>query len=300
MRRLAPSKTFLVGEYAVLQQSPAVLMSTGPHFEAKYSCVKPHTDQSQLGAINMDSPTGRYLHDLGLHGDDIHFVDPHQGKGGFGASTAQFLLAYLSINNINSLNEIDHSDLLNTYRTYHYSGKGLAPSGADLIGQLHGQITVYYPSTQDIRTLRWPFPELRLNLLHTGNKVATHEHLASLSSIDTQRLTPIIHSTIQALETADQTQFLLSINAYANALQTASYTHPISSDLLDKLEAESFMRAAKPCGALGADVLLVITDVDRQDDLLRWCADHSISFVADDSMISDGAITTRSNADVVR
>jgi mevalonate kinase len=57
MKILCPSKTFLLGEYAVLNDGPAILLATEPYFEWENNIFK----------------------------------DPYQKKGGFGASGAKFV-----------------------------------------------------------------------------------------------------------------------------------------------------------------------------------------------------------------
>jgi mevalonate kinase len=59
MRISCPSKTFLVGEYAVIGGGPALLATTPPYFVL----------------------------------DNARFIDPYRGAGGFGASGARLVLA---------------------------------------------------------------------------------------------------------------------------------------------------------------------------------------------------------------
>jgi len=59
MKISCPSKTFLCGEYAVIDSGPAILLATPPYFVLDHS----------------------------------NFIDPWQGAGGFGASGARFVLA---------------------------------------------------------------------------------------------------------------------------------------------------------------------------------------------------------------
>ncbi len=120
-----PGKTFLIGEYAVLEGAPAILVNTKPRF---LFSVKEEMQRKPVGTLSsyeqsslfskidtgekyhkkeplfkpMDSfhpqsPAGQWLK---LYPDiariyQIESRDPYFGKGGFGFSSAQFNLVYL-------------------------------------------------------------------------------------------------------------------------------------------------------------------------------------------------------------
>jgi len=84
MKILCPSKTFLLGEYAVLNGGPAILLATEPYFEW----------------------------------ENNHFKDPYQGKGGFGASGAKFVFKMFQENCFDALSA------LKKYQSTEHSGSG--------------------------------------------------------------------------------------------------------------------------------------------------------------------------------
>ena len=89
----APGKTFFLGEYAVLDEGVGLLCCTKPQFKL---IVKKDFSGEFLG-VHPDSPAGLWVRQNQWILKDFHleFRDPHLGRGGFGASTAQFLLVYI-------------------------------------------------------------------------------------------------------------------------------------------------------------------------------------------------------------
>src|SRR4051794_11791453 len=84
-------KVFILGEYAVLGGLPALVGTVSPRFKMFLS-------QTQ-DFIHPDSPLGRlqsWAKKMGLPDLGFRFEDPFEGRGGFGASTAQFAMAYLA------------------------------------------------------------------------------------------------------------------------------------------------------------------------------------------------------------
>src|SRR5665213_3933088 len=87
----APSKTFLTGEYAVLCGGPALVLNTSPRFE-----LKAVRGEFGVAGIPDGSPASQWIKQRAplLADWKIEFSDPHQGQGGFGASSAQFLFVH--------------------------------------------------------------------------------------------------------------------------------------------------------------------------------------------------------------
>ena len=122
-----PSKTFLMGEYAVLEGAPAILINTQPYFlfsitsqNHKGSMALRHrlslpwsqTQQSKKQVqgkktehikkwsplqVQAQSPAGQWLQQYPEIKQAYHIkaYDPYKGQGGFGYSTAQFNVMYL-------------------------------------------------------------------------------------------------------------------------------------------------------------------------------------------------------------
>jgi mevalonate kinase len=268
-----PSKTFLLGEYAVLKGLPALLLNTEPRFELHVSyAANPGLSHDGIESL---SPGGRFIQD---HADffkryQLYFYDPHEQRGGFGASSAQFLLLYSLLTYGHATVELQPAqffmqDLLACYQNYSWDGRGLAPSGADVIGQLQGKLTWFDKQQFTAHSQDWPFAELRAVLIRTGNKLATHRHLAELSSIPYQSFDKILLQAHHALQTADADGFIQAVKLYALELEQAGFVASATAALLAKLQALPYLLAAKGCGAMGADVILAIV---AQSDCTKFC-----------------------------
>ena len=107
-----PSKTFLLGEYVVIHGGPALVLTTEPRFTL-YALLQ--KTQRQID-IHSKSPAGKWIEQ---HADfyqqyHLQFNDPHQSKGGFGASGAQFILLE-ALRQYQNGETMDNEDLLKKF-----------------------------------------------------------------------------------------------------------------------------------------------------------------------------------------
>ncbi|HEX7674026.1 MAG TPA: hypothetical protein VF412_07640 [Bdellovibrio sp.] len=285
-----PGKTFLLGEYLALQGGPTLLGLTQPCFEL---IVKSGT--GDLGTIHPDSPAGKFVftHQDYFSKYDFEFKDPYQGRGGFGASTAQFLGVYSlwlykedAQRDMEKLFDIKH--MLETYNSVAWNGQGLPPSGADLVGQLKGSLTFFEKRRGYLSVASWPFTDLEFYLIHTGNKVQTHEHLKTLGEFDSSGLEKSFNMAKESFETHQSSLFVDAVNLYAMNLKALDFTCEPTLKLLTDIRSLAGVKAAKGCGALGADVLFVLTAKDQSLELKTYCQKHGLAIVASQSQISAG------------
>lgn len=285
-----PGKTFLAGEYLVLHGGPACVMLTEPCFELAIG-----RGTGSLEGIHPQSPAGKFfaLYKKDFEGFQMSFRDPYQGKGGFGASTAQFLGLY----SFRLLREgfqqdmeklIDYKELLETYYSCAWDGQGVRPSGADLVGQLKGALTLFDKQSGNISVKKWPFTDIEAFLVHTGNKIATHEHLKNISDFDPSELKSSFNIIRQGLDEGVSTQLIDGVNLYAQSLEKLSLTCPETLKLLRDLRGLRGVVAAKGCGALGADVVLVLCNTKSTETFLDYCKLNSLSLIASSKNISQG------------
>lgn len=304
-----PGKTFLVGEYLALAGGPSVVAMTRPCFDFSWSLVpKPPQEVRDAARIqhgfHAESPAGRLLNELKHQKSSslaysITFQDPHFGKGGLGASTAEFIGAWvfeqwvssasfrerfdetgrwdfveLLPNHLNEVAPLWNSDrvgsgrfrdLLDRY--FHYVKAG---SGADLVSQVAGSIAVWDGVQDQMRRFTWPFSDLSITLLKTGRKLATHVHLEAsgrgstrefgLDSSFEEDMREWVKEAIQSLATSDADRFVASVRGTGRLLADSGRLAPHSQNILDQLSDVSMVRAAKGCGAMGSDVILVLHD----------------------------------------
>lgn len=304
-----PGKIFLAGEYLALKGGPSFTLCVEPRFALEVR-KKNASGEAPLfkvdSGISPESPAGKWiLHHHEFFRDlDLRFVDPYQGRGGFGASSAQFLLVYFLKTDFVSLSnglliELSVDRLLAAYR--HYSGNmtdptntttnnttnttntnnttnnrqgGWLPSGADLLAQMRGGFVYGASARGALDRLTWPFDHLEFVAWATGNKIATHEHLKNLGDFSEAPLERVINSLEKGIRAGDQALFLEAFCAWGKELEALNLVHAKTLEMLQTLKSDPRVLGAKGCGALGADVILVLLATKDRDNFVR---DHKIS-----------------------
>ena len=257
-----PGKAFLAGEYLALDGGLTLLAMTEPRFELRVS-----SGSGQRIGIPEGSPAARFVdrHPSFFKNLNLQFSDPHQGAGGWGASTAQYLSvfalqAWKQAANDEASAELDTKELLDQYRLDAWSGQGRPPSGADLIGQMKGGFTFFEKRAGMISQQPWPFESHEGFLLKTGVKVQTHEHLRELLDPDFSALGPLMDQVKSGWLRADGEQFGEAITAYGKALARQKKVALSTLDILHDLFWMNGVKGAKGCGAMGADLIFVLLE----------------------------------------
>lgn len=264
-----PAKTFLVGEYVAVTGDSAIVLTTSPCFNITV------TEDRRHEGIHEASPAGRWwAKQKEAIEQGLAFQDPYQGQGGLGASSAQFLGAFLAYCHKTETNP-SLASLLEAYHDVAWNGQGLRPSAYDLIAQSQRQCVYINRKQETLSTYDWDsaFPELAFVLVHSGTKMATHHHLqeASLPK-NLQTLSSIVEETKMAFEEGDGERVILAVNTYQRELQAAGLTLESSLQKMEGLKKNANILAIKGCGAMGADVLLLIVlkkELEEQIDLLK-------------------------------
>lgn len=247
-----PAKTFLLGEYAAIAGKSAIVLTTSPCFEL--SLV---TDEKIMG-IHPDSPAGQWWSHHRIPSQGIVWHDPYHGQGGLGASSAQFLGVYLATCHL--LHVVPgHRALLDAYYQCAWRGEGLKPSGYDLLAQTENRCVFINREQNIIRAYDWLFPDIAFVLLHSGQKLATHYHLLNFSLPSSiNQLAATVALAEDAFEEVNSEKLVTAINRYQQQLASLHLVAPHSMNHIQLLNSQPDVLAAKGCGALGADVLLLI------------------------------------------
>lgn len=290
-----PSKTFLLGEYLVLNEGMALIMSTTPRFEL---VIK--TDGTGIvDGFVPESPAGQWIRQnrLFFQNVDVQFLDPHMGRGGFGASSAQYLLSHVAtqvLKNPKKGTEFNPEDfkIEQIWRAYRQletvSAEGLRASGADLVGQFVGGLCKFHMEPFRAKAFRFPFADYDVVLVYTGAKLPTHEHLRGLKRINTDELGWIYSRAVETLAVGDAPAFFDSVNDYyAELLEmglVAEHTQVIVTTLLSK----PFVAAAKGCGAMGSDVVAIFIAKENRDRLNSCLREMKLSVATDVSCLDRG------------
>lgn len=252
MKWRIPAKTFLLGEYAAIAGEPAILLTTTPSFEMSV------TEKEQENGVHKDSPAGQWWAHHRISNNHLHWVDPYHGKGGLGASSAQFLGAYLASCHLLQIRP-GYSALLEAYYQCTWSGEGLRPSGYDILAQTQNRCVYVHRQQKKIQSFDWGFEDIGFILLHTGQKLATHCHLKN-SALD-YPLSPLVATVERAKQAFEQTnseELIVSVNSYQQQLEHLGLVAAHSKEFVKAFKIQDEVLAAKGCGALGSDVILLI------------------------------------------
>jgi mevalonate kinase len=260
MKWSVPAKTFLLGEYAAMVGESAILLTTSPCFEVILS------DKPGLHGIHPESPAGRWWLKQNHQTVGLQWHDPYQGCGGLGASSAQFLGAYLASTHVKG-KVANHQEMFQAY-LQSSSGPGLQPSGYDVLAQ-SGHDCVYLNRQQAAyQIMTWPFKDIGFVLLHTGQKLATHQHLQTITlSRSMNELSVIVDRAKDAFLAADSQVLIDAVNSYHQQLTELNLVAEYSLQHVADFRKQADVLAAKGCGALGADVLFLLVPIKKQQSM---------------------------------
>lgn len=282
MKYFVPSKTFLVGEYSALVGGAALGLATSPCFEISY------LKQQTPNAFHPESPAGRYLA-AKKKSIGVHFHDPHRIsgiQGGFGRSTAEYLA--VAIPDILQ-SKPSPQQIRDEYLKF-FEHEKVKPSGIDLLIQYLGGISLIHPQENEFQTTPWRFAELDFFVVATGLKINTHEHLEQL---DLKRIEDLpMHSSqvIDAYLNKTSEKFLNTLQSWSNTLNQRKLTHLSAVEIKSNLEKNKHVRLVKPCGALGADVVLVFFDPQNKDEVQAELRQQKLKIQASREDITEGFV----------
>lgn len=249
---MIPSKTFLLGEYLALKGGPAVIALTQPVFSLD--------PQKKL---HPDCMAARFWREITQKPCEWGLKDPYAGKGGLGASSAEFLLAYQQI--YGDFKNLQH--LHQCYLQYADPKASQKPSGYDVLAQTSQACAVVQSHPLSVTSLTWNLSDIGFFLIHTGKKLKTHEHLQkSLEIPNWAQMAKATEQAIMGLESQQADLLIQAILNFSNCLSQAGFVAEHTQILLEQLELEPIL-AAKGCGALGADVILVIYEKHQKQYL---------------------------------
>lgn len=272
-----PSKTFVVGEYLAIQGTASMVLATEPSFFVK-------AIGDQLYGFHEKSPAGQLRKDLNLSSFGYSVFDPHEGRGGFGRSTAEFLSVYMHDLVNKGVTDITGDILQNLEEfvgLYQRScGPDYKPSGADLVAQVCGGLCWYDGMNFNSEQLVWPFPGYDIYIFHTGKKLATHEHLQDLKKIDLRSLIPILIAARTSIDQANLKVFCESVNYYYDALDELNLSDKVIHESILKLRKNSEVLAAKGCGAMGVDTVLVIAEKSNENKIKDLCNAEDFQYIS--------------------
>ena len=262
---------------------PSLVATTSPRFEAVFR--RRPLSAPETRPFHPESPAGRLWGELSERPHwGVEWRDAHGGLGGFGASTAQFAAVCAFGDGLGAwesgIATSDWTRLLELYRSVAWSGEGGRPSGADLIAQIRGGVSAFEEASGLSEVFAWPFPGLDLTLLRTGRKLATHEHLREIV-VDGSHLSALREGAVAAVESmrsGDAAAFCAAIACYGERLATLRLCAERTVDLLAQARRElgELVLAAKGCGAMGADVLVLLHRPEARARVEAWAKGQAL------------------------
>lgn len=297
-RLSVPSKAFLLGEYAVLEGAPGIVSTFSPRFTLGSGAE--NDAQQTLPLFHPDSPAGRFLEENPWEAI-WEFQDPHQGAGGFGGSTAEFLLAY-AISEIKREKAPDANSVWDAWARY----KKINPSasGVDLIAQwLGGTVLV---DTQKKSAQRMEVGNIGKAILFFSaahqpeRKVRTHEHLNKkpiYSTATSRALSELVTAGWNALSYDQALQLAHAINEYGDALRGAGLEISETTEDRKAISKLAGVLGVKGTGALQADGLVVLLDpsivdphLPHKSDIIRFAKKRNLNLICSDISVPEPGI----------
>lgn len=282
MKYFVPSKTFLTGEYSVLVGGAALGLATSPCFEISY------LPQNIFDTFHVESPAGRYLKKKEKN-LNIHFHDPYLARGvqgGFGRSTAEYFAAAIPDLLAKKKNPVEIKE---EYLGF-FEEEKVKPSGMDLLIQYVGGVAYVHSVDNEYKSLAWKFPELNFFLISTGLKIKTHEHLAQMDLKRIEELPQYSNQVIDAYLNKTSDQFLQSLKAWTEHLKLRKLTHLTALELKESIEKIQNVKLVKPCGALGADVMIVFFDHQNKDQVYADLKKQNFKIQASREDLAEGLV----------
>ncbi len=282
----APSKTFLVGEYAVLGNSPAIVLNTTPRFQ-----LVAQRGETSFGDLHPDSAAGLWLKQRAplLDGWNLEFIDPHNRQGGFGASSAQFifvhcLTTYLQSSFAKITEVFDTNAVWNDHQVL-TDNRG---SGVDVLAQIQGHVAFVDAAAQYTKSMAWPYSEIGFGIVRTHQKIATHEHLQHIDRKAMSLLVRPSQACVESFGASSSEVFVGRLKAFSNSLKEFSLQAPAALTLIRLFEEQPWCLVAKGCGALGADTVLFLYPTEEKEKMITFMKKQRLNLVATNADLSPG------------
>lgn len=287
MKLSVPGKTYLVGEYSVLLGGAAIGIATEPSFQIEFhnTALQPKAGTQSTGepqptqVLHPESPAALYYKKHKLL-RSFSLTDPYP-HGGFGKSTAEYWAAVFP--DLHEKNP-NFPDLLKEYKSFHQG------SGTDLAFQFYGRICLADPIIQFYQTFNWHFENLDFYILATGHKIITHEHLKNLNLATLKELPPLSNRITQVFAENREFEFLSLMKQWCAMLEKHQLVHPHSLKLKMQLESFDAIKLAKPCGALGGDVIIVFFAKSHKESVKNDLLQNGFLVQAHSSDLAPGII----------
>lgn len=265
MSCFVPGKVFLIGEYACLFDSPAILLTLNPCYEARLVL-----SESSKHPFHNESPAGKLLSNknFGL----VQWVDPYEKEMGFGSSTAQFLSTYAFLNS-----RVDPKEVHEKYLSL-FDQNELKPSGLDLIAQTVGGPVLCRKNPFQFEKLNdFQNSTLEIALAFTGTKIKTHQHLSQATNL-LEKIKPrldgfesLVTKTRDAWIKKDLASIGSYLTQYQNTLNSAGIVPELTQKQIETLQRTPGVIGVKGSGSQGGDCVILVMEKHNKDSVQKTC-----------------------------
>jgi mevalonate kinase len=220
--------------------------------------------------------------------EEGRFKDPHSGKGGFGASSSEWLF---SLSN-SDLSEVPTPEkakgFIASYREKFWDGTGVAPSGIDIVSQWVGRAALVDLNNDRLMPMDWPFESISFLIFRTGVKIPTYKHLMELEPEKLLPLKELSEKVCQAFEAKDWDSFLSKMKNFDQMLEKLNLVCDTTRELKRQISQIPGIEFVKGCGAMGADTVLILIQKSEKARILEDVAQLGCELVATENDLGEG------------
>ena len=318
----SPGKVILSGEYAVLDNAPAICMAIDCRAEAKIQ--KCNSEISRVKSIGFSSEDGEFMSSkngiswckgkefkvinavwqvinfkrligLKINLDTSSFIDVlSDRKLGLGSSAAIIVALIAAMKNCDNPEKIK----LLTHKAHKQLQGGLG-SGADVATSLHGGLIKFQTENYTTKSLSWP-NDLFYRLIWTGSSASTKDKLIRFmkgqDKLSRKELTNGAISMATHWGSGDAKKILAGYENYCELLYKFSCDYDLGIFSMGHKELLSHAKknklVYKPCGAGGGDVGILLGLDEKNLD--KFCSSMRNDFKKLDYKLSSNGVRIES------
>ncbi len=272
MRLRVPSKTFFVGEYVALKGGPALVVCTEPDF-----IFEKHNEVSleQTLSLYEGSPSFLYSKKENLESDlkQTSMHDPHDRRGGFGASGAKFIFL-----NVLANSKKWQDPFFLRKKLLEHTNSSRPPSGYDVMSQVTGRVAKLVVNKNQAQSLSWNYPGVDFAVVRTGYKMQTHDYLETLPDLNLEKLEVLANEAIMSYESG-HLSFFTKVSEYYNELVQLKLIDKKSQAMVSQAVSSKLFLSGKACGAGGVDTMLFFFESEIKKEVQAYFQKHELEIV---------------------
>jgi len=154
--------------------------------------------------------------------------------------------------------------------------------------QIVGRVCSFQSQPFFCEPLEWNFPEIDFLIVQTGQKVNTHEHLQNLDAKEVNLFRRLGEKLVDEYSNKDWENFCKGVFEYCSLLKKSGYILAESEEIAENIRKNNKVLLVKPCGAKGADTLLVFFAKEDRAEVKSWLDQLELNHLGSASEIDSG------------